>query len=186
MDKINFSSGYKIRNQEGVFYLTLQVVLWIDIFSRQVYKDIFIDSLKFCQKNKGLNVHAYVIMTNHAHMILSAKEGNLSDIIRDFKSFTSKEIIKTIDNPGESRRLWLLDLFSREGGSSSRNKNFKFWTHENHPIELETNYFYDQKLNYIHENPVRAGLVYNPEDYVYSSASAYAGRESLLDIDFIE
>ncbi|WMJ73490.1 transposase [Cytophagaceae bacterium ABcell3] len=180
---IDLSSGYKIRNEEGIFYLTLQVVLWVDIFSRQNYRDIIIDSLRFAKINKGLNVHAYVIMSNHVHMIVSVKEGKLSKVIGEFKSYTSKQIIEHIKDVSESRRTWLLELFGREGKISSRNKSYKVWTHENHPVELESTYFFDQKLNYIHENLVRAGLVYKAEDYVYSSASAYAGMESILEIE---
>lgn len=183
---LSLSQGYKIRDQRGLYYVTFQVVYWIDIFSRQIYRDIIIDSLRYCIKNKGLNVHAFVIMTNHVHAILSSDGDELSDIIRDFKSHTSKEIVKFIPDERESRRGWLINLFSFAGKISSKNKVHKFWTNDNHPVYLDTNFMQEQKLNYIHQNPVRAGLVYRPEDWVYSSASAYAERESLMEIKFIE
>ncbi|MFH0865814.1 MAG: transposase [Bacteroidota bacterium] len=85
---------YKIYDQSKAYYVTLTVVQWIDIFSRKSYRDIIIDSLKYCQKNKGLVIYAYVIMSNHVHMLISAEKENLSDVIRDFKKFTCKKNIK--------------------------------------------------------------------------------------------
>lgn len=174
-NKIDFSPGYKIRNQKGVHFLIFQVVYWIDIFSRRRYRDILIESLKYCQKEKELKVHAYVIMTNHVHIILSSGKGMLSDTIRDFKTHTSKKIISSVQEEGESRRDWMLRLFEFSGAKNKKNSKYQFWTQENHPIELETNYFFDQKLDYIHNNPVEAGIVDKAEDYLYSSARDYAG-----------
>ena len=182
---LSLSQGYKIRDQRGLYFVTFQVVHWIDIFSRQVYRDILMDSFRYAIKNKGLKVHAYVIMTNHVHAILSSVGEDLSDIIGAFKSHTCKKIVDIIPNERESRRSWLLNLFSFAGKISSRNKTFKLWTNDNHPIFLDTNFLMEQKLNYIHQNPVRAGLVYKPEDWIYSSASAYAGMDSLIEIEFI-
>jgi REP element-mobilizing transposase RayT len=102
------STGYQIYNQSGSYFLTLQVVDWIDIFSRKVYRDIILDSLDYCRKNKGLQIWAYVIMTNHIHCILSAENGNLSDIIRDFKRHTASNIIAEIQESTESRKDWML------------------------------------------------------------------------------
>ena len=120
-------------------------------------------------------------MTNHVHLIIRAKEGFLlPDILRDFKKFTSKAVIKAIiDNYGESRKEWLLQQFKTAEG-------YKFWRSDNKPIELWSNAVIDQKLNYIHQNPVEEGLVFRAEDYVYSSASDYAGEMGKLDIFVIE
>jgi REP element-mobilizing transposase RayT len=182
---IDLSPGYKIRDQYAPYFLTFQVLYWIDIFSRRVYRDIFIDSLKHCKKEKALKVHAYVIMTNHVHLILSSPEGNLSNIIRDIKGYTSKTIIEATDQKTESRRKWMRALFSFAGKKNKRNSEFQFWTQENHPEELISKSFTDQKLNYIHNNPVEAGYVFKPEDWIYSSASNYAGMESIMEIDLI-
>ncbi|MEN8122608.1 MAG: hypothetical protein ABFS35_19860 [Bacteroidota bacterium] len=59
------STGYKISEKEGAYFLTFQIVGWVDIFTRKTYRDIAIESLIYCQKNKGLEVFAYVIMSNH-------------------------------------------------------------------------------------------------------------------------
>ena len=98
-------AGYKIRNQEAIHFITFAVVEWVDVFTRKDYKDIVLDSIRFCQQEKGLLLHSWCIMSNHLHLIISAKEGNLSDVLRDFKKFTSKQLIKAIeDNKQESRR----------------------------------------------------------------------------------
>lgn len=145
-----------------------------------------IESLKFCQKEKGLIIYAWCLMPSHLHMIVSAEEGkNLSDIIRDFKKFTSKNIISTIKEINESRE-WLLDKSSFAAKINTKNKDYKFWQDGFHPISLETNYFIEQKLDYVHQNPVVAGIVAEPEHYLYSSAINYAGGLGLIDVVFLE
>lgn len=177
--------GYKIRDQNGIYYFTFTVIDWVDVFTRKCYRNILLDSFEYCQKEKGLVIYAYVIMSNHIHCILSSKTGKLSDTIRDFKSHTSKLIIKSIQEDTESRREWMLDLFANKGLNNSRNKSFQFWQQSNHPIELHTNYFINQKMNYIHNNPVKAGWVEKPEEYVYSSAKNYAGEVGLINVELI-
>jgi len=104
-------NGHKIINQSSLDFLTFTVVGWVDVFSRPAYKNIIIDSFKYGTKNKGLKVHAYVIMTNHIHVIFSAQDGlQLSDIVRDFKKFTSKKILETTDGRGLQPRSNMLIL----------------------------------------------------------------------------
>ena len=179
------TGGYKIDNQSGVYFLTFQIIKWIDLFTRLDYRDIIIDSFQFCQKNKELNIHAYVIMSNHIHVVLSAENNNLSDTIRDFKTYTSKTIIKTIKSIEESRSDWMLNLFEFEAKKQKRNDAYQVWTHDNHPEELISNHFIDQKIDYIHQNPVVAAIVDEAEDYIYSSARNYAGEKGLIEIDFL-
>jgi REP element-mobilizing transposase RayT len=118
-------------------------------------------------------------MSNHCHLILRAKNENLSDIIRDFKKFTSKEIVKSIhQNPKESRKEWLSFLLSKE-------ERIWFWEESYHGEEIFTKDFFDTKLNYIHLNPVRAGLVEKEEEYLLSSAGDYFGtRKGLLELSY--
>ena len=99
------SGGYKIRDKEGIHFVTFAVTEWVDTFTRKEYRDIVLDSIRYCQKEKGLLLHAYCIMSNHLHLVVSAVNNDTSDILRDFKKFTSKQIIKAIqDHPGESRK----------------------------------------------------------------------------------
>ena len=102
------SEGYKIRNQEAVHYLTFQVINWIDAFTRQKYRDVLLNSLVFCREHKKLNIHGFVIMSNHMHSILSSNIGDLSGNIRDFKTHTSKAIINEMEMPEESRKEWMI------------------------------------------------------------------------------
>ena len=84
-----------------------------------------LDSLAYCQKEKGLLIHAYCIMPSHLHLIISAVNNNLSDIIRDFKKFTSAKILKTIEeNSKESRRNWMLWIFKKAGENNERNTTY--------------------------------------------------------------
>jgi len=179
------SQGYQVRNQSGLYYLTFQIVQWADLFTRQVYRDIVIDSLKYCQQNKGLEIYAYVIMSNHVHLLARSKNDNLSDIIRDFKRHTSKKIIETIEQLNESRREWLLMIFRYAARGHSRNNEYQVWTHESHAEEIYSNAFIEQKIEYIHNNPVRSRIVSKPEDYIFSSARNYAEIENILEITIV-
>ena len=109
-----------------VYFVTDTVVDWVDIFTRPLYKHIIIDSLSYCQKEKGLLIYAWVLMTNHLHMIVGRNgENKVSDIMRDFKKFTSKEIIRTLQvEPTESRREWMLNRFEYAGKNDKKNIDF--------------------------------------------------------------
>lgn len=163
--------GYKIRDQSKPHYVTFTVVGWIDVFTRKVYKDMLIENLNYCIKEKGLVVFGYVIMSNHIHLILQSKTNDLSGIIRDFKKHTAKAIIRHIKEERESRREWMLGLFSKVTETHNRNKTYQFWRYGNHPEEIYSEKFLWSKLDYIHLNPVRAGLVEKASHYKYSSAS---------------
>ena len=108
------SKPYSINNPSGIYFLTFAVVEWVDVFTRKRYADIVIESLKYCQKEKGLLLYSWCLMSNHIHLIAGAKEGsNLSDILRDFKKYTSGEILRSIKEEPESRRNWMLWIFSQ-------------------------------------------------------------------------
>ncbi len=178
-----FAEGFKIRDQAATHFLTFCIMGWIDIFTRQLYRDLITESFQFCRKNKQLDIGAFVIMSNHIHVIWTANNGNLSDVVRDFKTFTSKAITKLIEDESESRRKWLLHMFQFYANRTNANDFFKVWTSNNHPEEIYSNDFLQTKLNYIHQNPVRAGLVDNPVHYKYSSASNYESNKGIMEID---
>jgi len=183
------AGGYKIRNKEGIHFITFAVVEWVDVFTRKEYKDILIDSLRYCQKERGLQIYSWCIMSNHVHLVVSAKQNDVSDILRDIKKFTAKEIIKAITNhSGESRKDWMLEIFRKAGTANSRNATYQFWRQDNHPKELFSTGFTNEKLDYIHNNPVEAGIVEKAEEYVYSSArDYYEGKNiGLIEIEFMD
>ncbi len=120
--------GYKIRNKEGIHFITFAVVGWIDVFARKEYIEILLNSIRYCQQEKGVIVHAWCIMTNHVHFVISTQQNTTSDILRDFKKFIGKQIIQAItNNPQESRKEWMLNLFREFGKKNSRNKEFQLW-----------------------------------------------------------
>ncbi|HEY2582234.1 MAG TPA: transposase [Mucilaginibacter sp.] len=143
--------GYIVHDQQAIYYMTFTVVGWIDIFSRQAYRDIVIDSFKYCRAHKGLHLHAYVIMSNHVHLIASVDEGfTISDFVRDCKKFTSKKITDSIENGGvESRRQWILHQFKYHALLHSRNETYQLWDQDNHFIKLSSPTFTQQKIDYI-------------------------------------
>jgi len=178
------SEKYKITDSSLPFFVTFTVVQWIDLFTRNEYRNVLIESMIFCQRNKGLMIHAYCIMTNHLHMIISSNgESSLQDIIRDFRSYTSKMLKREIENSDtESRKDWMLNIFREEGIKRKTRAGFQLWKRNYHPVELSGYKFFEEKLDYIHQNPVKAGFVFEPQDYVYSSAVNYSGRPGLIDV----
>ena len=177
---------YAIRDQEAIYFVTFTVVNWIDLFIRDEYREIILKSLKYCQENKGLIVHAYCIMTSHVHLIISSGVGiSLSDVIRDYKSYTSGTLKKSIkEHPQESRKEWMIWMFERAGKKNKRNQDFQLWQQHNHPIELSTKEMIDQRLDYIHNNPVTGGFVDDPTAWQWSSCADYekglAGKLNLV------
>lgn len=182
------SRNYNIRNQDSLHFLTCTVVDWINVFDKPAYTKIVIDSFNYCIENKGLNLYAWCLMPNHLHFIGRSTTGlKLQDIIRDFKKFTSKRIIESIFlNEEEPKKSMLLNKFRSIGKANNNNTYHQFWQQHNHPIELNTNKLMDQKLQYIHLNPVKAELVKEPEDYPYSSAIDYSEGKGPIKIVFIQ
>ena len=171
-------SRYKIRDQDGLYFLTFTIVGWVDLFIRNAYRDCLIDSLNYCMKHKGLRIHAFVIMTSHVHLIVSSKQDfMLQNTIRDLKKYTAKELITLIKTVPESRREWMLNKFGYEAQRIKRGSQYILWQEGYHGKQIETNKFLDQKINYIHENPVEAGFVKFPEEWKWSSAKDFEGGE---------
>ena len=178
------SRKYKFLDQQQVYFVSFATVNWVDIFTRSVYCDQIVESLKYCQKEKGLILYAWCIMPSHVHLIMGTNDLAMQYILRDLKSFTSRVIKEKIQRyPKESRREWLLWMFERAGRSNGNNKNWQLWQQHNHPIELSGNKIIDQKLEYLHYNPVVAGYVESPEHWMYSSARNYYGLQDMIDVE---
>ncbi len=172
-----------------LYFTTTTVIDWVDVFTRPMYKHIILESLAYCQESKGLVIYAWVLMSNHLHMIVGCKEDDMdiSSILRDFKKYTSKKVIAAIsENQEESRSRWMLDRFLYAGKYDNRTKTLHFWQEGNHIEHIYSIDFLLQKLNYIHQNPVRQEIVERPDEYLYSSARDYAGMKGLLNITLIK
>ena len=174
-----------------VYFITTTVVDWVDVFTRPIYNHILIDSLSYCQTNKGLVIYSWVLMSNHLHLIVALDRTlsyeqevlELSNVIRDFKKFTSKKIIDAINkNPEESRTEWMMNRFWFAGANDKKIKDFRFWQEGYYREDISSEEFLRQKINYIHMNPVRREIVSEPEHYKYSSAIDYAGGKGILDV----
>ena len=189
-DNMAERGGYNITDQYGTYFVTFTTVGWVDIFSRKQCRDIIIDSLRYCTQHKGLQLHAYVIMSNHVHMIATADPDSpgLSGVLRDMKRYTSNQIIKWITTSGkESRREWMEVVLKYHAKFNKRNSKYQVWQQDNnHPVQCTHPKFTIQKLNYIHSNPVVAGIVDQADHYKYSSAKDYHSQKGILDITIID
>jgi REP element-mobilizing transposase RayT len=170
-----------------LYFMTDTVVDWVDIFTRPTYKHIIVESLQYCQAQKGLEIYAWVLTSNHLHTIVSSKEGiKIGDIWRDFKKYTSKKILATLEEDmRESRREWMLDRFEFRAKNDKRISKYKFWQDGNDGQQIFSIDYLEQKLNYIHNNPVKSEFVSCPENYLYSSAIDYAGGKGLLKVELL-
>ena len=179
------SRKYKFGESTGAYFISFATVYWIDVFTRDMYFSVITASLDYCRKNKGMEIYGYCIMPSHIHLIFRSAEAYPSGLIRDFKGFTSRKMLKTIEeNTQESRKEWLLWMFEKAAKKNSNVKNRQFWQQNNKPIELWSLKVFEQKLNYIHNNPVVSGFVTNPIDWKYSSARNYASNDdTILEID---
>lgn len=179
------SRKYKFGESTGAYFISFATVYWIDVFTRDKYFSVITASLDYCRKNKGMEIYGFCIMPSHIHLIFRSAEADPSGLIRDFKGFTSRRMLKTIEeNAQESRKEWLLWMFEKAGKKNSNVRNRQFWQQNNKPIELWTLKVFEQKLNYIHNNPVISGFVTNPVDWKYSSARNYATNDhTILEID---
>lgn len=177
------SDKYKITDEDKAYFVTLTTVDWIDVFTRVNHKKLIADSLNYCIKNKGLAVFAYCLMPSHLHMICRVDgKGLLSDVIRDFKTFTSKKIIEQIQEESESRREWMLNYFAKACAHLKRAQKYKVWQDGNQAKEIFSNSFLYEKLEYIHNNPVKDLIVEKPWEYLYSSARNYADLGGFVDV----
>lgn len=177
------STKYKAPDNDMAYFITVTVVGWVDVFARLSQKMVIVDSLKYCQAQKGLSIFAYCLMSNHLHLLCRADgKYSLPEIMRDFKKFTSKKNIDTIENSPESRRDWILDYFKKSCAHLIREQKYKVWQDGYHAEEVYSNKWIKEKINYIHQNPVKEKIVSEAENYYFSSARNYADLESPLEV----
>lgn len=179
------SRKYKFHEKGGAYFISFATVFWIDVFTRMEYFDTIINALDYCRKNKGMTIFGYCIMPSHIHLLFRSEKGEPSELIRDFKGFTARTLLNTIEeNAQESRREWLLWMFEKAGKRNSNVKKYQFWQQNNKPIEVWSLKVFEQKLNYIHQNPVKSGFVIEPWEWKYSSARNYCDDyQGVLEID---
>lgn len=173
------SRHFRVYDGAYPHFITNTVMHWIPVFCREDYFRVLIDSFRYCIEHKGLNVHGFVLMPNHFHATCSQSEGRLPDVVRDLKRHTSTALAQKLKEDG--RNLWLR-AFENAGDGSA-----KIWDNDYHPMQIHSREFFEQKLAYMHNNPLRAGFVANAEDWKYSSAGFYYREaESVIPITVLD
>ena len=175
---------YKVHSKTtSCFFSSLTITDWVPVFQNDKYFDIIIDNLQYCRENKGLLLLGYVIMPTHLHVItMHNNKTTLSDLMRDFKSYTSKEISKQMSSDGKE---WYLKKFKSAACPFSKQR-YKVWQDGFHPISILSTKWFSEKVYYIHYNPVRKGFVENPEYWKYSSARNWLMDDNrVIEIDKI-
>jgi len=146
------------------YFITITVQNWIDLFTDEEYFNLLINSLKYYQEVKGLKLYGYVFMSNHIHLIAQSKD--IIGFVREFKIYTTR-ILKNLIR--EDKRKFINMILQD-----------RIWRSNNWPVIINSNQFFKQKLNYIHNNPVKKGLVIKPEDWKYSSARNYIKNDDFI------
>jgi putative transposase len=175
-------------NQQDCSYLTFNTVDWIDVFIRPTYKQIIVDALNHCIQAKNATVYAWCLMTNHLHLLARGQDGSgLAMIEKEFKRITTTKILEAIDIEPDLRRKWMLQRFEQFSQSLKKIEKFQLWQSCTNPafIDFKQVFRLQERVLYIHENPVRDGIVANPEHYLYSSAGDYRGNKGLVNVSVI-
>jgi REP element-mobilizing transposase RayT len=181
------SRKYKFHDQDKLYFVSFATVHWIDLFVRSAYAKTVLESIRHCQREKGLEVYGWCIMPSHLHLIIGTVKKPMQDILRDLKAHTSRKLREEIStHPTESRKEWMVWMMERAGRKNSNNSDWQLWQQHNQPIELSDARMMDQRVEYLHMNPVEAGFVREAEHWQWSSAIDYAGGKGLLSVKFIE
>jgi len=177
------SRKWKFVDAKGLYFVSYAVINWVDVFVRNEYRQQLIESWKYCQVHKGLDIYGWCIMPSHVHLIIGSQTSPLENIVRDMKRHTSEQLHERIKkHPQESRKEWMLSMFEQAGVNNSNNIRWQFWQQNNKPILLQDQEMALRALNYLHHNPVVSGFVAEPQHWLYSSALDYCGRKGLLDV----
>ena len=165
---------YRIVEGVGLYYVTITVIDWLPVFIDETACKIITDSLNFCIQNKQLGVNAYVIMPTHLHAILFDTEFNperLKSTLDDMRKFTGRQLL---DHAASQLPKSFSEVFEKHAG---KDRKRRFWQPTQHSLGIFSNEFWKPKMDYLHENPCRKGLVLRPEDWRFSSARFWLTEE---------
>jgi REP element-mobilizing transposase RayT len=165
---------YRIVEGVGLYYGTFTVVEWLPVFIDDTACKIVADSLNFCAENKSLRINAYVIMPTHLHAMVFDMDFNLERLkhtLDDLRKFTGRKLLEhaAVHLPGSFTEVFR--------GQAGEDRQRRFWQPTQHPIGIFSEGVWRQKLDYLHQNPCRKGLVLRPEDWRFSSALYWSSRE---------
>ncbi|MCC5908800.1 MAG: transposase [Balneolaceae bacterium] len=168
---------YRIHETEYPYFITSSIVRGYPVFSNILAANIILDSLTFLQNQRDTKLYAYVIMENHLHMIVQSDK--LPKHLRSFKSWTARAIIDQFEQQGHTRLLHKLRMAKKPSHTDSQ---YQVWQEGCHPKQILWNNMMIQKIEYIHNNPVKRGFVDKPEDWRYTSARNYLGMKGLVEV----
>ena len=169
-------SRYQFTSPEQPHFMTLTVLHWIPVFTRPETVSILFDCFRYLAK-EGLSIHAYVILENHLHLI--AQSPQLDKDIARFKSFTSRQLLACLQ---ENNAKTILDQLAFYKKAHKQDRTYQFWQEGVHPELIQGDDMMRQKIEYIHQNPVKRGYVDDAQHWRYSSARDYAGLVGLLEV----
>lgn len=171
----------RIKDTNDFNYMTSSIVDKLYAIEFDETKMIIVNSLRYCQKNKGLEIARWVIMSNHFHLIARASKGyKLAGIMRDFKGFTAVQLRKHYESI-DQKHAYLI-AFRKKAVFNRKNNLNQIWQEGLYAAVVKSMTRFQQKLDYIHANPVKAGLVQSPTEYLWSSARDYCGEKGMLEI----
>ncbi len=163
-----------------VYFLTLSIVGGVDIFTKRLYADIALEGLRYYQLNKRISIFAYVIMSSYIQLLVRPGNETINGLFGRFKSYTSKQILHSIEQgDDEVRKNWLLMIFRYHAKYKAGFDEYHFWGSDNQVMVIESEFDFLEKVEFIHSNPVRCGFVTSPGDWRCSSAH----RNSPLTMD---
>jgi REP element-mobilizing transposase RayT len=181
------TSSYRVfTDKHYAYFVTWTVVSWLPLFAEPAYRQIVLDALNYLSTNKHTQLNAFVVMSTHIHAILWPDDGiDLSDVTRDFKRFTSREISREAKRQGSDQFVKVF-ADSRLANRAQDTSQYQVWQESSHPEAIFTEKFARQKMDYIHFNPVKAGMVKTADEWPYSSARAYLlGEETYPPTDLL-
>ncbi len=171
-------SRYRIFDDEYPYFMTCTVVAWLPVFAQPEFAEIVFDSWRFLKHQRQIELLGFVLMENHLHWI--AVGPLLSERVGQFKSHTARQILNALQRRGYLTLLSQLKYFKRPGKSD---QEYQLWQEGSHPQRLENEAMLRQKIQYIHDNPLRRGYVDDPVAWRYSSARVYAGHIGMMEIN---
>ena len=168
---------YKIYDNNFPYFISSSVVSWIPLFKHKFAAEILVKSLKFIQNKENLTIYAYVIMHDHIHLIVKAE--NLAKSMANFKSYTARKIIDYLKKYQHNEILFLLE---KNKPKYKKDRKYQLWQEGIHPKQIIDENMMHQKIEYMHNNPVKNGFVSLPEDWIYLSSRNYSGQTGILEI----
>ncbi len=173
------SRKYKFHNKQGLYFVSFATVNWIEVFTRQIYFNVLVNSVNYCRAEMGMELYCYCFMPSHVHFIFRSTNEQPMELLRDFKKYTSKKVIEAVEKNG------YCDYLSEQEKSKVMLLNINFGNIIINHIELWSEKVIKQKIDYIHTNPLESGFVINTVDWKYSSARNFQGDATVLEIDSI-